>query len=372
MAQRVYLMGVAPQLLEQVQRFIDVPADRERICLEVARSAEVHQRAAAVSERVIASIRSKVRNADENPTFLYAANALPYFIAASDVDGVLSAVEWLGQARREPELEEFFSAQAAALGLACRKLRRDEYAAPDVSHLARAVAHYLGMVVDRHQATALIAAKARPNLWQRIRGAFEARAEPVEAGQVEDTEDLLTDYGISVWRALGMLFGRLGPAWWQGRDRWLGFLAYREDFKYVHVTVTEWKPGTPSSTTDVPSAPPTLPPSDAARELRALLACTSSLVPSLALAGWDRGLHPRGHSYGTCAFVDPAGARSLGRLLDGEPWADLEPYALACFGSAVEDWRVTVRTAARYAEKRNLYLLEGDEIFEYARRWPPL
>jgi hypothetical protein len=59
-----------------------------------------------VSERVIASIRAKVRDSDENDAFLAAANLQPYFIAASDVDRVLSAMDWLERPRTEPELEE--------------------------------------------------------------------------------------------------------------------------------------------------------------------------------------------------------------------------------------------------------------------------
>ncbi len=372
MAQRVYLFGASTRLLEQVQRFVSTPGDRERICVEMGKSAETHQRAVAASERVIASIHRKVRDADQNTGFAYAANALPYFIAASDVEGVLAAMDWLEQPRKDPELEAFFSAQGAALGLSCGQLRRDEYAARGAIEIAQAVAHYLEFVAAQHEAAVLVAEEARPNLWERIAATIKPKVERGAGASEQDVDNQLASYGAAMWRALGMLLGRLGPAWWQGRDRWLGYLAYREDFKYRHVTMTERTPGNPQSVSVVPAAATVLPASEAAGELRRLLRSTSSLAPALAFREWDRRLKPSGDANGTCGFLDAAGARTLASRLDGERWSALKSDAVACFGTEVEDWRITVCAAARWAEKRGLYLIEGDEIFDKAYRWPPL
>jgi hypothetical protein len=134
-----------------------------------------------------------------------------------------------------------------------------------------------------------------------------------------------------MWRSLGMLLGRLRPAWWQGRDRWLGRLA-----------------------------------------MQSLLGSTAALTPYLAFDGWDELLVPQGEANGTCAYVDPLQMARLGGLLEGSSWAALARHAEATFGSAVDDWKVILRAALRYAEERALLLLEGDEIFAQAYRWPAL
>jgi hypothetical protein len=372
MSQRVYLMGVAPETLELFQRYITSERDREPIGVALAQRAEAHQRAVAVSERVIASLRSKARDADENGAFLAAANLQPYFITAPDADGVLSAMDWLERPRTEPELEEFFAAQGAALGMRCGKLSRTRFPAPDLDTLTRAVVHYLGTVVAHRESASVVAASLRPpTLWRRAFGPRLDTSGPVPR---EEREARLAQYGLDAWRALGMLIARLGPAWWQGRGQWLGFVAHRDHFNAVRTTVTEIRPGTPQWTTETESPPPALPSSDAANELRRLLTSTSALLPELALSGWDQQLHPAGEAYGTCAFIAPDGLGTLSTLLEGEPWAELEPYAIACFGQAdgIASWRLVVTASARYAAKRRLYLLEGDEVFERACRWPPL
>jgi hypothetical protein len=315
MAQRVYLFSATADALSLIEQYVTDARHRAEIAMQLAEQADVHQRVVAASERIVARVRHR-----EEAAFLYASNCLPYFLACESSDDIVASVMELEHPRSDPELDDFFVQQAQKLGYRVGKLDHRKYAPKDRETISRAVSHYLDPVAKGYQ--------------RSIGGSG------VDANAA---------YGMHAWTSIGMLLARLGPAWWQGRNRWLGYLANCELFGGPPVDALELQ------------------------RLRQILQTTANLMPRMAVAHWGEGLFAGGSPRCTCAHVATKDLDSLLELTGLARWATFGHVVKAAFGiSQVDDWRTTVESATRYALRKDRILLEGDEVFEFGYRWPPL
>lgn len=325
---RFFLVHAPPDVVDAIDRAVRRPGDRPRIARELAGRALPHQRAAAISERVVGDVRKRPQ-ARDNAVFGFAAGNLPYLVAAPDPHGIAAQLEKLAALATEADLLAFFAAQAERLGLSVRK--------PDPAIAPPTLAQLEAYVGER---LARIAAGAMPRGWRSWFSQPPAPAAVADAGA-----------------ALAELLGRIGPTWSEGRGRWLGTLVAPAPGAEHDERLVAGLPIDPAELRAIFGAPD--PASPAAAALRGLL------VPAPALA-------PAVRAGATSTLLPASGHEGIARML-GEGWDLLGPHAARWFLSEdLDDWRRLLLAALHVAHGRGEPLLEAPEVFRYGYRWPAL
>lgn len=322
---RFFLVHAKATFVEAIDRAVRRPADRTRIARELAAAGLPHQRAAAISERVVDDVRKRPQ-ARDNPLFGFAAGNLPYLVAATDPHGIAAALETVRTLEGERDLLGFFSAQAERLGLQVRK-PDPAIAPPSLDGLAG----YVGAQLER------IAASGPASGLRRL---FSRRPVSADAGA-----------------ALAALLGRLGPTWSEGRGRWLGTLVDARPDAAHDEGLVAGLPIDPAELRGIFGLPD--PASPAAEALRPLLVRAPALTA-------------RVHGGAASTLLPPERHEAIARQL-GEGWETLGPHAARWFLSEdLGDWRRLLLAALHVAHARGEPLLEAPDVFRYGYRWPAL
>jgi hypothetical protein len=197
LAQRVFLVQVpVSELTRCTSAICGDPSQRRDLAAELARCGSAHLRRVAASERV-----AHAAAADQLPEgWGYARNCMPFLIAAKEADGMCATLQALEKLESEDELDAFFIEQAKRLGAGALRLDRHKFKAPHIDAVE-------AWVLDMLDKSAQLRVKA-----------------------LSGAEDAVADAAISIWVWLGRIFARLRPAFWQGRNRWLGGAALPEAF----------------------------------------------------------------------------------------------------------------------------------------------
>ncbi len=214
-----------------------------------------------------------------------------------------------------------------------------------------------------------------------------------------DGEDPVNDYAISTWVWLGRLFARTRPAFWQGRNRWLGGAAFPEVFS-IHTNVVTIGPSAPPQQEPQPSPPlldrvrglfglggtkeqrkandPAVAQMIAAAQeqtrkqsatgsapaLRELIESTAVLVPALAVDNWEKSLPKAGEGNCVSGAVKHARLDSLVEAVRSLKASNTIPYETGT------EWVEIVVAAAIEAKRTDSHLVEGDDSIYAACRWP--
>lgn len=315
---RAFLVLADQPLLESIVAGASQPHRIPTLARELARRALPHQRAAAVSERVIGDVRKRPQ-ARDNQRFGFAAGNLPYLLAAQDPDALASGIRAIAGMESESELEALFTAEGEKLGVHARSLDRATYAAPHEEALAAHFAAELQLLARATRRAGLLSRLFRP-----------------------------PEFAPEALEIAGRILGRVGPAFAEGRDRSLAVLASTQ-------------PPTPAYDTELTE--PLELPGEAVR------LHFGPVDPASPIAASLRALAARAFGNERAHVAAPA---ALDQLL-GDRWPELQGHARRWFLSdELEDWRLVVRTAARVASDRDTGLIESDRVFRWGYRWPPL
>lgn len=370
MAQRVFLIQMPTPTLDCVAAAIlGTPTQRREIAAELANEGAAHLRKVTASEMVAAACEAGV----VSEAWGYARNCMPYLLAATRAEQMCASLHVLEGLHSDGDVEEFFLQQAKALGGRPEKLDRHKYLPPP---------------------------QASVETWilEMLERASQLRVKALAVGSSNDDGDNpVNDYAISTWVWLGRLFARTRPAFWQGRNRWLGSAAFPEVFK-IHTNVTTIGPP-PSKA--APESPPLserirgwfgMAPSNevenaldpalaqivattqattrqqsakqSAPALRDIIESTATLLPSLAVANWEKSLPKAGE--GNCV----TGAVRNSRLDDLVVAARYLQSTNTIPYETGAEWIEIVIAAAMEAKRAGSHLVEGDDSIYAAYRWP--
>ncbi|NUP04658.1 MAG: hypothetical protein HOW73_01190 [Polyangiaceae bacterium] len=338
MAQRVFLVRMQREALASAANAIrGTSADRRRLAVQLAAESAVHLRRVTVSERIGTAAEQTGRVPD---AWGFARYCMPYLLASTLAKDICADLDALDPLRTPSELEAFFVAQAARLGMRVDKIDREAFIEPS----AELVESWIAAQLDQ---AAALREKA-------LRG----------------TPEEVADYAVSTWIWLGRLFARTQPCFWQGRNRWLGGAAFPDEFSLETTVMTV---GGSEPRTDLSPLVSTLQAQTRSQlasrtvyDLRPLLSSTADLTPSIAIDGWAEAL-PRsgGGNLASGAVTSDKLSQLVGVLLRGQTRGDL-PYADG------HEWAEIVIAASLTAQRVNAHLVEADDAIYGAYRWPAI
>jgi hypothetical protein len=320
MAQRVFLIQMPRLQLQSAATAITGSAEKRRnIASQLAADDAPHLRRVAVSERVNFAAE---QTGEQSEDWEYARNCMPYLLAARRADEMCGLLTTLDDLNDEAKLEEFFVEQAKKLGMSPRKLDRHKYRSPKIERVEKWIQTQLDQAASLRE-------KALSS-----------------SGELTEETEPIADYAISTWVLLGRIFARTRPAFWQGRNRWLGRAAFPEAF------------GIDANVASVSSK--------GVQRLRTLLESTASAAPALSLPGWEKFLPKEGDGNLVSGYVRFERLDELASVLrELQSQKDL-PYETG------DEWVELTCAAAQMAKKSDSDLVEGDDAIYGAYRWPPM
>jgi hypothetical protein len=363
MAQRVFLVQAPTALLARMSEGVcGKPTQRRDLAREMATQAMPHLRRVAASERVAAAVESSGRELPEG--WAFARHCMPYLIAGVEADEIVARIEDLTNLDDDVGLEEFHRNEAVKVGAASPQVLDSDIRAPDEATVTAWILERLDKAAELR------------------RRALEAGSHPPE--RRDDSLDPVADYAISSWVWLAAIFARVGPCFWQGRNRWLGDAAFRAagdvhtqimvismPLKRLWDRVRAWlgRGNRPDpDMQELAAVSRQAMRDDLARysvhDLQGVLSSTASLAPPLAVEGWDQELPARGGAYLASGCVPRQLLSRLLEVMSQLARTNQSPYR---DGS---DWVQIVIAAAKLAERHDAHLIEADDTFPGAYRWP--
>lgn len=349
MAQRVFLVQMPKDALASAADAICRNAVvRAGVARDLAAASAAHLRRVTISEMISDAAERSGKLPEE---WGYARNCMPYLIADRDADGVtrsLDALERLDGARK---IEGFFVEQARRLGVGVRSLDRKQFVEPRPADVE-------SWILDQLDRASTLREEA-----------LKAPSKTPAGGDA----DPLADYAISTWIWLGRIFARTRPAFWQGRNRWLGGAAFPDVF---HIETTAISIGGEGRAEDDPEMRRIIQQNreltrgqlakKSVQRLRELIVSTARLSPVLAIRNWEASLPKEGGGNLASGCVETENLEELVAVLRKAQRKDELPYDTG------NEWVEIVAAAAARARVADAHLVEGDDSIDGAYRWPAI